>query len=212
MHARLLRPALGLALVSTGVLALGAAAAPAPTVIEDIAGDANLLNTQIVNHPAAGNGVAGPGTQAGLDILKVELKNTFAPAAKKSKTPPACTGFTVKMTLSGPPAGDSRFRLSADTEVNTDFFIIEHDTGTGETSIRYGGPGEDETMLIKGAVVAGSTITWNVTSKQVKSLGEEPGAVMSALLATTTASVEGLLFFPIFDKVSGGDKTFTICG
>lgn len=211
MRARLLRPALGLALASAAALALGASAAPAgPTVIEDVAGDANLLNTQVLNLPQAGQGIPTPGSQAGLDIVKVELKNTWTPAKKGKKA--ACTGFTMTMTLSGPPADSSRFRLSADTEVNTRFFIVEHDTGTGETGIRYGGPGEDETLPLKPAVVKGSTITWTVTARNLRSLGEEPGNEVTAMQATTTHSVEGFVFFPIFDKAPGGDKTFPLCG
>jgi hypothetical protein len=209
--ARLLRPALGLALVGATTLALGASAAPAPpTVLEDVAGDANLLNTQILNLPQAGNGVATPGSQPGVDILKVELKNTYAPARKGQ--PATCTGVTMTMVLSGPPADSSRFRLSGDTAVNSRFFIIEHDSGTGETGIRYGGPGEDETLPLKPAVVKDSAITWTITPRNLKSIGEEPGNELSALQATTTASVQGVLFFPIFDKAPGGDKTFTLCG
>ena len=211
MARRPIRSAAALAVAATAALAVGASAAPAGSVVlEDTAGDANLLNTQIFNVPQAGNGVAGPGSQAGLDIVKVELKNTYE-KAKKGRAA-ACTGVQMVMTLSGPPADSSRFRLSADTEVNTAFFIIEHDSGTGETGIRYGGPGQDETLALKPAVVKGSTITWTITRRNLKSIGEEPGNVVSAMQATTTHSVEGFVFFPIFDKAPGGDKTFTLCG
>lgn len=216
MRARLLRPGLVLALTATAALALGASAAPAADVaFEDLAGDGNLLNSQIVNAPQAGKGVATPGSQAGLDILKVELKNTFVPAApakKGKKTPaPACTGFTMTMTLSGPPAGNSRFRVNNDTPKNSRFFIIEHDTGTKETGIRFGGPGEDNTRDLKPAVINGSTITWTVTSKDIKAIGEKPGQAVTVEQATTTASPGGVLFFPIFDRAFAEDKTFTLC-
>lgn len=199
------RLALALALLGTGAFAATATAAPAkPTVVKDIAGDANLLHAQVINFAPADGGVATPGSQAGFDIVSTELKNTFDATGR-------CTGFTMVMTLSGPPAADARFRLSGDTAVNTDFFIVEHDTGTGETGIRYGGPGQDETLALKPAVVKGSTITWTVTDKQLKSIGEAPGNVVSLLQATTTVSVEGLLFFPIVDKAPGGESTFTFC-
>ena len=216
MRARLIRPGLVLAMTATAALALGASAAPATDVVfEDLAGDGNLLNTQILNVPEAGNGVATPGSQAGLDILKVELKNTFEPAApakKGKKAPaPACTGFTMTMTLSGPAAGNSRYRVNNDTAKNSRFFIIEHDSGTKETGIRFGGDGEDNTRDLKPAVVAGNTITWTVTSKDIKAIGEKPGAAVTVEQATTTASPGGVLFFPIFDRAFAEDKTFTLC-
>lgn len=213
MRARLIRPGLALALTATAALALGAAAAPSTDVVfEDLAGDGNLLNSQILNAPEAGSGVATPGSQAGLDILKVELKNTFAPSAsaKKGKAP-ACTGFTVTMTLSGAPTGNSRFRQFNDTPKNSRFFIIEHDTGTNETGIRFGGDGEDNTHDLKPALIDGSTITWTVTSKDIKAIGEKPGQKITVEQATTTASPGGVLFFPIFDKAFAEDKAFTLC-
>lgn len=214
MRARVIRPGLVLAMTATAALALGASAAPAGNVaFEDVAGDGNLLNSQIFSVPEAGKGVATPGSQAGLDILKVELKNTFEPAApaKKGKKAPACTGFTMTMTLSGPPAGNSRFRVNNDTPKNSRFFIIEHDSGTKETGIRFGGPGEDNTHDLKPAVIDGSTITWTVTSKDIKAIGEKPGQAITVEQATTTASPGGVLFFPIFDKAFAENKTFTLC-
>lgn len=216
MRARLVRPGLGLALASACVLALGASAAPATDVaFEDLAGDGNLLNSQILNAPEAGKGVATPGSQAGLDILKVEYKNTLAPAAPAKKgskaAAPTCTGFTMTMTLSGPPAGGSRFRVTNDTPKNSRFFIIEHDSGTKETSIRFGGPGEDNTHDLAPAVITGSAITWTVTSKDIKAIGEKPGTAITVEQATTTASPGGVLFFPIFDRAFAEDKTFTLC-
>ncbi len=216
MRVHLLRPAFGLAVTATAVLALGASAAPAANVVyDDVAGDGNLLNSQILNAPEAGRGVATPGSQAGLDILKVEYKNTFAPSApakKGKKAPaPACTGFTATMTLSGAPAGNSRFRLFNDTPKNSRFFIIEHDSGTKRTSIRFGGAGEDNTQDLKPAVINGSTITWTVTSKDIKAIGEKPGQGITVEQATTTGSPGGVLFFPIFDRAFAEDKTFTLC-
>ncbi len=219
MRAALLRPALGLAVTATAVLALGATAAPATNVVyDDVAGDGNLLNSQTLNAPAAGRGVATPGSQAGLDILKVEYKNTFAPSApakKGKKAPaPACTGFTVTMTLSGAPAGGSRFRLFNDTPKNSRFFIIEQDTRTNMASIRFGGAGEDNLRDLKPAVIKGSTITWTVTSKDIKAIGEKPGQAITVEQATTTASINlvaASLFFPIFDRAFAEDKTFTLC-
>lgn len=205
----LLRPSLAVALLSSVALALSASAAPAgPTVIEDLSGDANLLNTQILNVPAAGNGQAGPGSQAGFDIQSVTFSNTYTKGKK-----PTCTGFTMEMKLGAAPAADGRFRLSGDTPTNTAFFIIEYDSGQNTSEIRYGGAGQDEVhTLATPAKVVGTTLVFTVTAKDMKAIGEKPGQEISAMQATTTASVEGMLFFPIFDKAPGGDKTFKMCG
>lgn len=209
MTARLLRPLLAAGLAGSVALALSASAAPAPTVVDDIAGDANLLNTQILNVPATGNGVATPvGNQAGFDIQRVTFQNTL----KKGKKP-VCTGFTMTMKLGAPPADNGRFRMSGDTPTNDNFFIIEYDSGLKTSEIRYGGGDADEThSLITPAKIAGDTITFTVTTKDMAAIGEKPGQVISAINATTTYSAEGILFFPIFDKAPGGEKTFKMCG
>ncbi len=141
MRARLLRPGLVLAAVSTCVLALGASAAPTGSVlIEDVAGDANLLNSQFISDPTGNRGIATPGSEPGLDIVKVELKNTFPAAGKDGQSASAgCTGFTMSMTLSGPPADGSVLQMYATTKRNSRFFLIEHNSATNETSIHYGG-------------------------------------------------------------------------
>lgn len=216
MRLRLIRPAIVLALTATAALALGAGAAPSMDVaFDDVAGDGNLLNSQVLNAPEAGKGVATPGSQAGLDILKVELKNTFEPAMaakqRNKASARACTGFTMAMTLSGPPASNSRFRLNNDTPKNSRFFIIEYDSGTKATGIRFGGAGEDNTRDLTPAVINGSTITWTVTSKDIKAIGEKPGQAITVEQASTTGSPGGVLFFPVFDKAFAENKIFTLC-
>ena len=210
MRISLSRPAVAVALLSSVALAMSASAAPAaPVVIEDVASDANLLNPQIFNVPAAGNGQATPvGSQAGFDINSVTLTNTYTKGKK-----PTCTGFTMEMKLAAPPADSGRFRLSGDTPTNTAFFIIEYDSGQKTSEIRFGGEGQDEVHTLATPVkIVGNTLVFTITSKDMKAIGEKPGQEISAMQATTTLSAQGLLFFPIFDKAPGGDKTFKMCG
>lgn len=178
-------------------------------VIEDVVGDANLLNTQFTNVPAAGSGIATPGSQPGLDIIKVELNNTFAPAAKDAGAA-GCTGFQTVMTLSGPPAAGSRFRIAGRSDVNNRFFVIAHDSGTKETSIRYGGANEDVTRDLEPAEVKGSTITWTISSTDIRRIGEKRGSAVTLREAATSFSTDGF-FLPVFDKALAGGKTFTLC-
>lgn len=222
MRARLLRPGLVLAAVSTCVLALGASAAPTgPVIIEDIAGDANLLNSQFVSDPTGNRGIATPGSQPGLDIVKVELKNTFPAAGKDGQSASAgCTGFTMSMTFSSPPAKNSRFQMSATTKRNSRFFLIEHNSATNETSIQYGGRVEqglsyggesvNKTRRLKAANIDGNTITWTVTKMDIRKVREEPGSVVNLAEAVTMLEANTGLN-PVFDRAPAEGKTFTIC-
>ena len=224
MRARLLRPGLVLAAVSTCVLALGASAAPTGSVlIEDVTGDANLLNSQYVSDPTGNRGIATPGSQPGLDIVKVELKNTFPTAGRDGRSASAgCTGFTMSMTLSAPPADGSVFRMSATTKRNSRFFIIEHNSATKETSIRYGGNvgqglsygGEsvNKTLPLKAANIDGNTITWTITKRDIRKVKEEPGSVVKLAEAVTLLEATDFgVNYPVFDRTPAAGKTFTIC-
>jgi hypothetical protein len=222
VRSRLLRPALGLALLSSGVLALGASAAPTGSVlIEDVAGDANLLNSQFISDPTGNGGVATPGSQPGLDIVKVELKNTFAAAGKDGQSASAgCTGFTMSMTLGGPPAKNSVFQMYATTKRNSRFFLIEHNTATNETAIRYGGnveqglsyggPSVNKALPLKGANIDGNTIIWTVTKRDIRKVNEKPGSVVNLAEAETMLEANTGIN-PVVDRAPAAEKTFTIC-
>jgi hypothetical protein len=224
MRARLLRPGLVLAAVSTCVFAVGASAAPTgPVLIEDVAGDANLLNSQFISDPTGNRGIATPGSQPGLDIVKVELKNTFRAAGKDGQSASAgCTGFTMSMSFSGPPAKDSVFRLSATTKNNSRFFHIEHDSASNVSSIyfggnvgqglSYGGESVNQTWPLKAAKIVGNTITWTVTKTDIRQVREKPGSVVNLTQAVTMleATYTGTSY-PTFDRAPAAGKTFTIC-
>jgi hypothetical protein len=223
MRARLLRPGLVLAAVSTCVLAVGASAAPTgPVLIEDVAGDANLLNSQFISDPTGNRGIATPGSQPGLDIVKVELKNTFAAGKDGQSASAGCTGFTMSMTLSGPPADGSSFQMSATTKRNSRFFIIEHNSATNETSIHYGGSvgqglsygGEsvNKTLPLKAANIDGNTITWTITKRDIRKVKEQPGSVVKLDEAVTLLEDTDIgSNYPVFDRAPAAGKTFTIC-
>ncbi len=223
VRSRLLRPALGLALLSSGVLALGASAAPTGSVlIEDVTGDANLLNSQFISDPTGNRGIATPGSQPGLDIVKVELKNTFRAVGGQDGQSfvDGCTGFTMSMTFSGPPAENGLFQMSATTKSNSRFFIIEHNSGTNETAIQYGGnvqqglsyggPSVNKTRRLKTAKIDGNTITWTVSKMNIWRVGEQPGSVVNLAKAETKPSRNTGLN-PVFDRAPAAGKTFTIC-
>ena len=223
MRSRPLRPVLGLALLSSGVFALGASAAPVgPVVVEDVVGDANLINTQFIGDPTGNRGIATPGSQAGLDIVKVELKNTFRAAGQDAQSfSTGCTGFTMSMTFSGPPAKNSVFRLSATTKENSRFFLIEHNSASDVTSIHfggnvgqglsYGGGSVNKTRQLKAANIDGNTITWTVTKMDIWRVGEQPGSVVKLAEAVTMRETHTGLNGPFFDRAPAAGKTFTIC-
>ncbi|HVE74558.1 MAG TPA: hypothetical protein VNA30_05640 [Mycobacteriales bacterium] len=221
MSASRTRSGLALAAAAAVLLAGSAAAAPpakqAPVVITDIPSDANMINSQILV-ASPNNGVATPvGSQPGFDIVSVTFANTLLTTVtgkgKKKKTVTECTGFTMAMKLSGPPADSGRFRMSADTPTNTNFYIIEYDSGQKTSEIRYGGAGQDEVHTLGTPVkVVGDTILFTITAKDMKAIGDKPGDLITAMNATTTYSAQGLLYFPIFDKAPGGEASFKMCG
>ena len=224
VRSRLLRPALGLAIASSGVLALGASAAPTGTVlIEDVTGDANLLNSQFISDPTGNRGIATPGSQPGLDIVKVELKNTFRAAGQDGQSfVNGCTGFTMSMTFSGPPAKNSICRMSATTKSNSRFFHVEHNGASNVTSIHFGGNVEqglsyggggsvNKTRRLKAANIDGNTITWTVTKMDIWGVGEQPGSVVNLAQGVTMLEANTGLNGPFFDRAPAAGKTFTIC-
>ena len=206
MRARLLRPALGLAAVSTAVLALGAGAAPKALVIEDAAGDANALNDQGFGAGVDNN--ATPVQYAATDIVKTTLVNTFA--GKK------CTGFTMTMEFAEAvdPSASVIYRLLGTTTKNDGIFQIYFNNGAadgGSTEVRHGAGEADNTFPLKTpAKISGKTITWTISDREIKSFGDKPGNKIMDMTAEVRVS-SGVSFVPVVDQAST-DKSFVMCG
>lgn len=206
MRVRLLRPALGLALVSAAVLAVGAGAASKPLVLEDVAGDANALNDQGFGLGVDDN--ATPIQYAPTDIVKATLANTVV---KK-----ACTGFTFTMEFAEPvdPSASVIYRLLGSTTKNDAIFQIYLNNGAaagGETEVRHGSGDEDNTFPLKTpAKIDGKTITFTVTTRDMKTFGDKPGNRILDITAEVRVS-SGVSFVPVVDQVAS-DKTFAMCG
>ena len=206
MRARLLRPALGLAAVSTAVLAMGAGAAAKPLVFEDAAGDANALNDQ--GFGAGFDNNATPIQYAPTDIVKTTLANTYA--GKK------CTGFTLTMEFADAvdPSASVIYRLLGATTKNDGIFQIYLNNGAadgGSTEVRHGAGEEDNTFPLKTpAKIAGKTITWTISDREIKSFGDKPGNKIMDMSAEVRVS-SGVSFVPVVDQ-SLTDKSFTMCG
>lgn len=207
MRARLLRPALGLAAVSTAVLALGAGAAPKALVIEDVAGDANALNDQGTGLEG-GPGHATPIQYAPTDIVKTTLVSTYA--GRK------CTGFTMTMEFAGDvdPSASVIYRLLGATTKNDGIFQIYLNNGVadgGSTEIRHGAGEADRTFPLKTpAKIAGKTITWTVSDREIKAFGDKPGNKIMDMTAEVRVS-SGVSFVPVVDQALT-DKSFVMCG
>lgn len=207
MHARLLRPALGLAAVGTAVLALGATAAVKPLVLTDISGDANALNDQGFGAGVDNN--ATPVSETSADIVKATLANTVV--RKK------CTGFTLTMEFAGDvdPSLPAIYRLLGTTTKNDGIFQIYLNNGAlagGETEVRHGAGDADETFPLRTpAKVAGKTITFTVTDRDMKAFGDKPGnKILAPVLEVRLSS--GVSFVPVIDQLDASDKSFAMCG
>jgi hypothetical protein len=206
VRARLLRPALGLAAVSTAVLALGASSAAKPLVLEDVAGDANALNDQGFGAGVDDN--ATPVSEAAADIVKATLANTMV--GKK------CTGFTVTMEMAGDvdPSLPAIYRLLGNTTKNDGIFQIYLNNGAaagGESEIRHGAGEEDNTFPMRTpAKVAGKTITFTISDKEMKAFGDKPGNKITDFSLEVRGS-SGVSFVPVIDQLVT-DKSFVMCG
>ena len=207
MRARLTRPALALAAVATALLAAGATAAPKPLVLEDVTGDANALNDQGFGLGVDNNST--PVSEAAADIVKATLANTFA-----GKT---CTGFTITMEMAADvdPSLPAIYRLLGNTTKNDGIFQIYLNNGAaaaGESEIRYGAGDADTTVPMKTpAKVAGKTITFTVSAKEMKAFGDKPGNKITTFSMEVRGS-SGVSFVPVIDQLDAADKSFTMCG
>lgn len=205
---RLVRPLVGLALLSTAAFLAVPASAAAPQTITDIAGDANGINDEGIF--GVSDGVATPaGSEAGNDLLKVELAPTVF--KKTPKSAGTCNGFTVKMTLGAPPSAMSRYRLNVSTAVNSTFILFDYDTAVNVTEMRYKNADVDDTVpLTVPAKVDGSTITLTVTEADLKAAGETLKSVLLAPQAQVSKSAQGLLYVPVMDLTPVG-QDWQIC-
>lgn len=206
MRAHLLRPALGLALAGSVVLALGAGAASKPLVLEDVAGDANALNDQGFGAGVDNNST--PIQYAPTDIVKATLANTVV----KKK----CTGFTftIEFAEAVDPSASVIYRLLGTTTRNDGIFQIYLNNGAaagGETEIRHGAGEEDNTFPLKTpAKVDGKTITFTITDREMKTFGDKPGNKIMDMTVEVRVS-SGVSFVPVVDQLVT-DKTFAMCG
>ena len=204
MRARLLRPALGLALTSAAVLAVSAGAAPKPLALKDAAGDANAINGQGVLDDA---GRPGPGSQPGKDILSLTM------ATIPGKT---CTGYTVVVELAAAPTSNTIYRILGTTAKNTSLFWLQYDNNPvgGTTSrLRYNdGSGTKVTDLAKPVVVTGNKITYTVTDKDLKAAGEKLSALTVVAPGVDVRSSTGVATVPSWDVLENDAMNFKPCG
>lgn len=195
---------------SSPAFASNSVAPAGPVAFEDVVGDANMLNSQNAEVPEVGPGTATPGSQPGLDIVKVELRNTFARAGKGAKAG-ACTGFQMVMTLSGPPADNAFFDMTATSTRNNRLgLVISYESRTKETRIRYGGDKKYGKRQLKLAEVRGNTITWTVSSEDLEQMREKRGSKLALKRASTSLSPDGWKM-GFFDKAAADKKTFIVC-
>ena len=199
MRARLLRPALGLALTSAAVLAVSAGAAPKPLALKDAAGDANALNGQGV---LAVGGAPGPGSQAGKDVLALTMGTI------PGKT---CTGYTATVELAAPPTSNTIYRVLGTTATNADLFWLQYDNNpvAGTTTTLRIGAGA--TALTAPAKVSGNKITFTVVEKDLKAAGEKLGLTVVAPGVDVRTS-SGRATVPSWDTLDNETVNFKPCG
>lgn len=212
---RLTRPALVVAAAAVLLLGLNAEASQKPVSWTDQSGDANGTDYLFLDSglPAPLNkGIAGPGSDAGRDVIKTEMANTWVKQGKKT----VCTGFTATITFSAPPTVASTiYRVQGKSETNPLFILLEHDTTDDSTDIRYGTmtQTDDHTIATQKPVkVVGNKLIWTITMKDITNIDEKAGSVMTDLGAEISGSVKGLLLLPVYDLAPApADTTFTFC-
>lgn len=204
------RPALALALAGLTAVAVSAnAGGMSGLALTDVSGDANGLNGQglVTGTPDA---ATGPASYAGLDFTKVTLANL-------GKTAKTCTGFTLTMEFAGPvdTKDPAIYRLIGKTSTNDGIFQIYLNDGPaagGATEVRYGaGEADDTIALTNPAKVDGNKIVITVTKADMKSFGDKPGDLITAITMDTRVS-SGVSFVPQVDTLDASDKTFKMCG
>jgi hypothetical protein len=213
---RLTRPAIAVAAACVLTLSLTAHAAKPPLSWADQPGDANGTDWVFLDSglPAPlDKGRPGPGSDAGRDIVKVEMANTWVKQGKKT----VCTGFTATVTFSAPPTVASTiYRVHGKSETNPLFILLEHDTTDGSTDIRYGTKTQTDDHTIatqKPVKVVGNKLIWTITTKDITNIDEKVGSVMTDLYGEISGSVKGLLLLPVYDiaPAPAGSDAFTFC-
>ena len=197
MRARLLRPALGLALLSAGTLALSASAAAKPLVLEDAKGDASLSDQ--------GTGTFGhaPGpSQDSKDLLSL----TLAPLPGKK-----CTGYTAVVQLAGAPSSNTIYRVLGSTETFSLFWLqFDNNPVNGtRTTLRTS---DGTTVLSTPAKVEGSKFTITVLEKDIKAVGEKLASLKVEAPSGDVRSSTGVVTVPSYDQLENEDKSFKPCG
>ena len=200
MRARLLRPAVGLALTSAAVLALSAGAATKPLVLKDAAGDANAVNGQGVLNDA---GRPGPGSQPGKDVLSL----TLAPLPGK-----ACTGYTAVIELAAPPSTNTIFRVLGTTAKNDRLFWLQYDNNALRGTSATLRTGEGTNALATAAKVTGSRITLTVTEKDLTTAGEKLTGLTVIAPGVDVRTSTGVLTVPSWDVLVNESTNFKPCG
>lgn len=194
MRARLVRPAVGVALLSAIALSMSASAATAPLVLKDPKGDANGADLG-----------PGPGSQDSKDIISL----TLAPLPGKT-----CTGYTAVMELAAPPSSNTLYRVFGTTAVNTSSFWLSYNNNpvSGTTTSLRASDGTAKTIqLATPAKVEGTKVTITVLEKDLKAAGEKLSAVSILGVSGDVRTSSGLLFAPQWDRTADADKPFKVC-
>lgn len=211
MHARLLRPALALSAVTALVVATGATAAPNTLTLEDVKGDANLVNGQGFS-PGTGN-QSGPVQKADSDIVSMTLASTGTTKTVKGKKVFTCTGFTATLELAAPPAANMLYRVQAAGVGNPDMFWLQYSTATSGagTNVRHN-DGAAKTTPIPDAKIDGNKIIFTLTAKELKATSEKLPTFVMSNIGVDVRSNPAAVTAPQWDAIDrDADKSFSPC-
>ena len=211
MRARLVRPSLALAAVAAVVLASGATAAPNTLTLEDVKGDANLINGQGFA-PGVGD-QSGPVQKADSDIISMTLASTGTTKTVKGKKVFTCTGFTATLELAAPAAANTLYRVQAAGIANPTMFWLQYSTApTGtRTTIRHTNEA-DTTTPIADAKIDGNKVIFTVTEKDLKTTGEKLDKFSMSNVGVDVRTASGVLTAPQWDAIDRDDtKSFSPC-
>jgi hypothetical protein len=179
----------------------GKLAKASPLVVKDATGDANGVNDQGGILPAAPEQSNESVSQKSADIVSFSLGRIDD--GKKVKA------FVGKLTLAGPPAEGTDYRIKMSTaECATYFLEYEWAPGLGAAGeVRHNcDGGTTSTFEPVDASVSGNTITWTIPIKSLPGTAKL-GTVLTVEGAQT--SVETAAIFPGLDQVVT-EKTFKI--
>ena len=202
-----LRPAAVLAAAGLLVLAVGASAAtPAALTLTDAKGDGNGVND--AGTGSGLEGAPGPGSRDGVDVVSLTLANTVVGKGKKA----SCNGFTATLGLSGPPEGNTLYRVDGTGVVNAGRFWLKYNNNpvSGTTTTLQIESAAVSTLDLAPAKVAGNKITFIVTAKDIKASGEKPGFTYSTPSVDVRGS-SGAVFAPVWDQLLNDSKSFKTC-